>query len=463
MKKFDYSTYLSPFTWRYGSEQMRQIWSEENKRKLWRKVWVALAKAQKDLGLVSKKELDDLIKYKDQIDIKRAQKIEENVYHDLMAEVKTYAEQAKIGGGKIHLGATSTDIEDNVDALRIKESLEIIERKIKELLKIFAQKITKYKDLLCMGYTHLQPAEPTTLGYRLAFYGQDLILDYQLLQFVKSQIKGKGMKGAVGTSASYIELVGDEGAEEIEKAVMKELGLLAVTIANQTVTRKIESLVGSLLSSLAQTLYKFAFDVRIMQSPGFSEWQEYTGSKDIGSSAMPFKKNPQRSEQICSLARLVMQLAKILEENAANMLLERTLDDSANRRVVLPEIFLATEQIVDVGTKVLQGLIVNKENIKANLEKFASFAATEAILMEASKKGADRQKLYQSLREICMSAWNQMTEGKENPMERMLLENKDLKKYLKEDEIKKLLNVKSHIGNALEKALTLVREIKKIS
>ncbi|HSX40451.1 MAG TPA: lyase family protein, partial [Candidatus Saccharimonadales bacterium] len=315
MKNFDYTTYLSPFTWRYGSSDMRTIWSEENKRKLWRKIWVAMAKAQHEQGLISKRELEDLVKHQNEIDIEKAQEHEKELHHDLMAEISVYASQAKIGGGKIHLGATSMDIEDNADALRIKESLVIIEKRLDTLLQAFAQKIKTHKTLPCMAYTHLQAAEPTTLGYRFALYTQDLLFDKEFLQFVKQMNKGKGLKGAVGTSASYANLLGEEKAQLLEKKVMKELGIDAVEVSGQVTPRKLEFFVGSFCTSLAQSLYKFAFDLRIMQSPGFGEWQEPFGSKQVGSSAMPFKRNPINSEQICSLGRLVFHLSAVLNDN----------------------------------------------------------------------------------------------------------------------------------------------------
>ncbi len=367
MKGFDFSTYLSPFTWRYGSNQMRTVWSELNKRRIWRKIWVELAKAQYEEGLISKKELDDLVKHQDDIDIEKAHEIEKETRHDLMAEIKAYSQKAKIGGGIIHLGATSYDIEDNADTLRFKESLAIIEEKLRNLLLSFSKKIDQYKDLPCMGYTHLQPAEPTTFGLRFALYAQDLLLDLELLNFVKNTLYGKGIKGAVGTSASFVSLLNEKKAEILEEKIMKRLGIQPLLVSSQIVTRKIEYFIASLLSSISQTLYKFAFDLRIMQSPGFSEAGEPFGKKQVGSSAMPFKKNPWKSEQICSLARLVFHLSEIAGDNASNMLLERTLDDSANRRAYLPEMFLAVDEILKSTTNIVEGIIVNRVRIAKNL------------------------------------------------------------------------------------------------
>ena len=455
----DFKSYTSPFSWRYGSEEMRQIFSEESKYKLWRKIWVELARAQNSQGLVSDEELKDLEDNQDNLDIERIWEIEKDVRHDVVASIKEFSEKAKIGGGKIHLGATSMDINDNAETIRIQQALNLVEKELVTLLKTFGEKIEKYADFVCMGYTHLQPAEPTTLGYRFAFYAQDLLLDLEFLQFVKKNLKGKGMKGAVGTSASYVSLLNLEKAEEMEKVIMGKLGIDAFEITNQTSPRKIEFIVASLLSSIAQSLYKFAFDVRIMQSPMFGEWQEPFGKGQVGSSAMPFKKNPVKSEQICSLARLVNNLSKVSWDNASHMLLERTLDDSANRRVATPEMFLSLDEMLTSTTNIVEGLVVNEKKIHKNLESYWPFSASEAILIEAVKKGADRQKLHEVLREISMKAWDSIQEGEANSMEDLLESNLEIGKYLKSAEILQILDAKNHVGNAKEKSLTIVKRI----
>ncbi|MBI2601135.1 adenylosuccinate lyase [Candidatus Daviesbacteria bacterium] len=455
------STYQSPFSWRYGSDSMRQIWSEENKYRIWRKVWVTLAKAQYTQGLLTKKEFDDLEKHQDDINIKRILEIEQSTQHDVVAAIKEFAEKAKVGGGKIHLGATSMDINDNADVLRVQEALKLIEGQLRSLVKKFLEKGGKYSDLACMGYTHLQPAEPTTLGYRLCFYIQDLLTDLEFLKFVKNNLKGKGIKGAVGTSASYVKLLNKIGVEKMENEVMDILGISAVEISNQTAPRKIEYLIGSLLASISQTLYKFAFDLRIMQSPGFGEWQEPFGKTQVGSSAMPFKKNPWKAEQICSLSRVVVSLSRVLWDNAANMGLERTLDDSANRRVVIPEIFLTTDEILNIANNILDGLIVNEKKVTENLNKYWPFSVTEAILIEVVKKGADRQKMHEVLKGIAMSAWQEISNGEENPMKDLLENDPDLSKYLSSEELDQLFDVKSHLGNAPEKTKRFCKRVKK--
>ncbi|MBI2039757.1 adenylosuccinate lyase [Candidatus Microgenomates bacterium] len=463
MKNNDYKKYTSPFSWRYGSEQMRAIWSEENKYRTWRKIWVELARAQHKLGLVSKEELEDLEKHQDDLDIERIWEIEKDTRHDVVAAIKEFAEKAKIGGGKIHLGATSMDISDNAETLRIREALKIVEEELIKLLKTFAKKIENYADFVCMGYTHLQPAEPTTLGYRFSLYAQDLLMDLELLQFVKKNLKGKGMKGAVGTSASFVKLLGEEGAKKMELEVLEGLGgLEGFEITNQTSPRKIEVWIGNLLSSIAQSLYKFAFDLRIMQAPWMNEWQEPFGKLQVGSSAMPFKRNPVKAEQICSLARLVVNLSKTTWDNAAHMLLERTLDDSANRRVVMPEMFLAVDEMLTSANNILKGLNINEVVITKNLEFFFSFSASEVIMAEAVKKGADRQKIHEILRGVSMKSWQEMHEGRENPMEGLILANAEIKKYLSAEDLKKMLDAKNYIGNAAEKALDLVNKINKI-
>src|SRR3989338_10108325 len=409
---------------------MREIWSEVYKRKLWRKVWVALAKAQHEEGLVRKEELDDLIKYQDDVDIDRAHEIEKDVRHDLMAEVKAYGEKAKVGAGKIHLGATSMDVEDNADTVRMLESLVLVEERLKDLLAVFVTKIDQYKATPCIGYTHLQPAEPTTIGYRFALYGQDLLLDKKLLNFVIDEVKGKGMRGAVGTAASYVKLLDEKKAKIIEEKVMDELHIDPAIIASQTAPRKYEVFVASVLSSIAASLHKFAFDLRIMQSPGFVEWQEPFGSKQIGSSAMPFKRNPWKAEQICSLARVVFNLANIARDNSSNMLLERTLDDSANRRVYLPEMFLGADEILQSSIRVVEGLAINKERIEKNINSYGPFSATEAVLMEAVKQGADRQKMHEVLRELSMQAWTELQKNEINSLPTLIEKNELISKYV---------------------------------
>lgn len=465
MKNFDFSTYLSPLTWRYGSDEMRKIFSEKHKYELWRKIWVALAEAQHQAGLVSKEELEDLKKNEKYIDIEKIFELEKDTKHDVVAAIKEYAEKAKVGGGKIHLGATSMDIVDNADMIRIQEALKLVEKKVVNILKILADKIEEYSDFPCLGYTHLQPAEPTTVGYRLTFYAQDLLTAYEFIRFVKKTIKGKGMKGAVGTAASYQELLKNNKTtvDQLESKVMKSLGIDPVLISGQVYPRLYDFLVLNALVMVASALSKFAGDLRILQSPLYGEWSEPFGKKQVGSSAMPFKKNPVLSENICSLARFVAILPQVMSKNASLSYLERTLDDSANKRIVIAEAFLTTDQILMTAEKIIGGLVINKERVSFNLNQYSSFAASELIILEAVKNGADRQEMHEALRINSMIAWTDIQNGKKNPMMKLLSEDKLISKYLSKDQLEKLMEVETHIGNSPERALKLVKKIRSIT
>ncbi len=464
MKNFDFSTYLSPLTWRYGSDEMRKIFSEKHKYELWRRIWIALAEAEHQVGLVSKHELNDLKEQEKNIDIERIFELEKDTKHDVVAAIKEFAEKANVGGGKIHLGATSMDIVDNADMVRIQEALNIVEKKVIVILKLLADKIEEYADFPCLGYTHLQPAEPTTVGYRLSFYAQDLLIAYDFIQYVKKTIKGKGMKGAVGTGASYKELLKDKSlsADQLESKVMKSLGIDATLITGQVYPRLYDFLVLNSLVMVTSALAKFAGDLRILQSPLYGEWSEPFGKNQVGSSAMPFKKNPINSENICSLARFVSTLPQTASENASLSYLERTLDDSANKRIIIAEAFLTTDQILMTAEKIISGLVINKERISFNLRQYASFAVSESIILEAVKNGANRQEMHEVLRINSMIAWTDIQNGKKNPMMKLLLEDKLIKKYLNKEYLEKLMEVENHIGNAPERALLLVKQIKKL-
>ena len=453
MSKLNFDTYLSPFSWRYGTEEMRQIWSEINRRKTWRKVWVELAKAQNKAGLVSKEELSDIVKHQNDIDIERAHEIEKEIYHDVMAEIKTYSEQCKIGGGKIHLGATSTDIIDNAEIFQIKQAINLTKKNLKELIKNFAKQIKKNQDVVCMGYTHLQPAEPTTLGYRLSLYAQDLLWDLEFIEKIEPFIKGKGIKGAVGTGASYSNLLEDKKLDAfyLEREIMNGLNLEAVDVSGQTYPRKIDLLVVEALANIAASLHKFNFDLRLMQSPNFGEWSEPRNAKRVGSSAMPFKKNPDKAEKVCSICRLVESYLNPAWSNPAMSLLERTLDDSANRRTFLPEGFLAIDECIKTTNTIIKDLVIFEKVIKANLQKYGIFSCTESLMMELVKKGANRQEIHEVIRENSMLAWENVSEGKENNLVELLSRDKRIIKYIPAKNVKNYFDPTKHIGNAKER------------
>jgi adenylosuccinate lyase len=459
----DHSTFQSPFSWRYASAEMRSIWSEVNKRRLWRRIWVALAEAQSRFGLVTPEQVADLQAHADQIDMERALQIEAEIKHDLMAEVKAYAEQCSLGGGIIHLGATSMDVEDNADALRVRASLDVIIAALKQLLPTTAAQITRYADVPTMAFTHLQPAEPTTVGYRLAQLAQDLLTDYAELVRVRGAIRGKGFKGAVGTAASYIELLGTSvDYDDLETHIMEALDLEAFEVTTQTYPRKQDWLVLNALAGLAMTLNKFAFDLRILQSPPIGEWSEPFGAKQVGSSAMPFKRNPINAEKIDSLARYLAQLPRVAWDDAAHSLLERTLDDSANRRVILPEAFLCTDELVSTAKKLMAGLVINEAAIARNFAIYGPFAATERLLMAAVKAGADRQEMHEVIREHALQAWAEIGAGRSSGLIDTLCTDPRVTRYVDAVTARTLLDARAYVGNAAQKARMIVARLQTV-
>jgi adenylosuccinate lyase len=462
MSAYDHETYLSALTWRYGSDAMRRLWSESHKRRLLRRFWVALAEAQAEAGLVTQAQVDDLRAHQDDVDIARAEAFERELRHDLMAEIRTYAEQCPVGGAIIHLGATSMDVLDNVDAQRLRASLDLLVARLQRVLDVLAVRIEAEAHTPVIAFTHIQPAEPTTIGYRLAQYGQDLLLDLGELRRVRDSIRGKGLKGAVGTSASYTQLL--EGstltAAQLEENVLRRLGIAAFPVATQTYPRKQDWLVLNALAGICASLHKFAFDLRLLQSPPFGEWSEPFGEKQVGSSAMPFKRNPIAAENIDSLTRLVAALPRVAWDNAALSLLERTLDDSANRRLILPEALLLTDEVLQRAEKLVGGFQIWRGPSARNLRDYGIFAATERVLMAAVKAGADRQELHEVIREQSLAAWAELQAGRQNPLAARLAEDERITKYLPPAAILPLLDASEHVGDAPQRALALARMIR---
>ena len=453
---FGFDTFISPLTWRYGSSEMKALWSEEHKRLLLRRVWIALAKAQNKAGLVSDAQLADLQAHAEDINIERALEIEAEIHHDLMAEIKTYAEQCKTGGGIIHLGATSMDVLDNADALRLKEAVSLILNKTKSLEIVLARKAMEYKDVPCMAFTHIQSAEVTTVGYRLALVVQDL--DECIRELEALEIKGKGMKGAVGTRASYKYLLEGTGmtSEQLDKAVMDELGLVAFDGATQVYPRTQDLRIMHALDSLSCALAKFALDFRMLQSSAIGEWSEPFGKSQVGSSAMPFKRNPINCEKIDSLCRYVHSLVPNAWDNASLSILERTLDDSANRRLFLPQAFLSMDEILTTAKKVVDGMNVHEATIKRNLEVFGVFAATERLLMELGRRGADRQQMHEVIREQSLKAWAAVQNGESNPLVKLLSSEASVLKYMTKDEVIAILDASDYYGDASAMAMKII-------
>ena len=444
----EFETYRSPFSFRYGSAEMRRLWSEQEKRRIWRRIWLALAETEAEFNLIPTNALADIQTHVDDIDIERALEIESEIHHDLMAELRTFAEQCPTGGGNLHMGATSMDIEDNADALRIRQALDLLLPRLQALLLSLAEQVERQADLPVMAFTHLQPAEPTTLGYRLSTYAQDLLEDYHALVGRRNQIRGKGFKGAVGTGAAYGELVGVERLGPFEASLSARLKLPFYPVTTQTSPRKQEYTLLCALAGLGQSLYKFAFDLRLLQSPPLGEWSEPFGKKQVGSSAMPFKRNPIQAEKIDSLARTLAQMPVTAWHNAAHSLLERTLDDSANRRTLLPEAFLTCDELLITAEKMIKGLVINEEAIQRNLEMYAPFAATERVLMAVAKRGADRQEMHERIRQHALQAWAAVQQGQPNPLLTLLMYDDLIARWLKVEELRPLCEVKGYLGLA---------------
>lgn len=461
MTQFDHRNYISPFTWRYSSQEMRYVWSEVYKRRAMRQIWVALAAAQHVAGLVSAEQLADLEVHADEVNIERALQIERETRHDVMAEIRAYAEQCPEGGGIIHWGATSADITDNVDVLRQREGLRLLAESLRRLLLAFARRIEETADLPMMAHTHIQPAEPTTLGYRLAMYAQDLWEDFGQLEALSDGLRGKGLKGAVGTQASFVELLeGTEmSAEQMEALAMARLDLPYFTIAGQTYSRQQDLRLQQVLAGIASSLHKFALDFRVLQSPPFGEWAEPFGKRQVGSSAMPFKRNPVIAENICSLARFVAAQTDVAWDNASQAILERSLDDSANRRLFLPESFLAVDEMLRRATGLVEGMTFDHDQIGRNLARYGPFAATERVLMAAVRNGADRQEAHEWLREASLQAWEATRREEPNPLVMLLAADERLTAYLSANEVRRLMDAGDYVGTAASRAKSFVADI----
>ncbi|VAW35025.1 Adenylosuccinate lyase @ SAICAR lyase [hydrothermal vent metagenome] len=459
---FTHDSFISPFSWRYGSDEMRQIWSERHKRRLMRRVWVALATAQQQAGLVTEAQVADLQAHADRIDIDRALEIEKETRHDVMAEIRTFAEQCKVGGGIIHWGATSADITDNVDVLRLREAAVLLQDQLKIVLTHLAERIEETAALPTMAHTHIQPAEPTTLGYRFAVYAQDLLEDYKSLQSLTANLRGKGLKGAVGTQAAYAELLRDApmDAEKMEAVAMAQLELPYFSIATQTYTRQQDLRVQQVLAGIAASLHKFALDFRVLQSPPFGEWAEPFGKKQVGSSAMPFKRNPINAENICSLARYVAGLPAVAWDNASQAILERSLDDSANRRIFQAEGFLATDELLRRATRLVAGMVIDEQAIARNMATYGPFAATERVLMALVAAGASRQAGHEWIREASLQAWATLREGEANPLLDLLLADGRIGRFLAPEQIKELMGGGGYVGTAVIRARAFAQTVR---
>ncbi len=457
-----HTKYISPFSARYASPEMQYIFSEEKKFRTWRRLWIALAKAEKEAGLdITDEQIEELEAHKDDINYEDARHREQETRHDVMSHVYAYGLLCPKAKSIIHLGATSCYVGDNTDILLMKEALELVKSKLVCVIAHLSDFAEKYKDLPTLGYTHLQPAQLTTVGKRATLWLFDMVMDYQALCRQIDDLALLGVKGTTGTQASFLELFnGDhQKVKELENSVAKQMGLdRCVPVSGQTYSRKIDFFVLSTLSGIAQTMSKMATDIRLLAS--FKEIEEPFEKSQIGSSAMPYKRNPMRSERICALCRYVISDLANPAITAATQMFERSLDDSANKRVAVAEGFLCTDGILNIAMNVTEGLVVYPKVIEARIHRELPFMATENILMKAVKKGGDRQALHEVIREHSMAATMRVkNEGEDNDLLERI--KADSRFGLSVSEIDECTDPKDFIGRSSEQTSEFLDEYTK--
>ena len=452
------NTYESPFNARYASSEMQELFSPDMKFKTWRRLWIALAEAERELGLnITEEQIEELKKFRDEINYEVAEKKEKEFRHDVMAHIHAYGELCPNARGIIHLGATSCYVGDNTDLIIMAEALKLVRKKLVSVVKKLADFAVKYKDMPTLGFTHFQPAQLVTVGKRACLWIQELLLDVEDLDHILSGMKLLGSKGTTGTQASFLSLFdGDHGkVKKLEKLVAEKMGFKEVfAVSGQTYTRKQDSRVLNVLSGIAQSAYKFSNDIRLLQS--MKEVEEPFEEKQIGSSAMAYKRNPMRSERISSLARYVIIDALNPAITASTQWFERTLDDSANKRISIPEAFLAVDAILNIYMNVAGGLVVYPKVIEKHLLEELPFMATENIMMEAVKRGGDRQELHERIRIHSMEAGKQVkVEGKPNDLIERIAADKVFGLTL--EEIKSVLEPRNYVGRSPEQVEDFIK------
>lgn len=398
--------YENPLITRYASRQMAGIWGDQNRYSTWRKLWIALAEAQQELGLdIATEQIEEMKQKVDTIDFETANRYEREKRHDVVAHIHAFGDQCPQARPIIHLGATSCFVTDNTDLILLREALELTRQKLAKAIDRLASFATQYRELPCLGFTHLQPAQPTTMGKRATLWLYDLAMDLEELELRSSSLKARGTKGTTGTQASFLKLFDGqhEKVEQLDEKVSRKLGFeQSYAVTGQTYSRKIDSQILATLSGLAQSCHKIATDLRILAHR--KEVEEPFESGQVGSSAMAYKRNPMRSERICGLSRYVMSLADSPAQTLATQWMERTLDDSANRRLVIPQAFLAVDAILILLNNVVDGLVVYEQVIQKQLLEELPFMATENILMAAVSAGGDRQTLHELIRQHSQDA-----------------------------------------------------------
>ena len=467
-KEMSNDRYVSPLSERYASKEMQYIFSPDKKFRTWRRLWVALAETEMELGLsqdgkpvITQEQIDELKEHLDDINYDVAKEREKQVRHDVMSHVYAYGQQCPKAAGIIHLGATSCYVGDNTDIIVMAEALQLVKKKLVNVIDELAKFADEYKELPTLAFTHFQPAQPTTVGKRATLWLQELMLDLSDLDYMIGQQKLLGCKGTTGTQASFLELFnGDhEKVRQIDKKIAEKMGFEACyPVSGQTYSRKVDSRVLNVLSGIAQSAHKFSNDIRLLQH--LKEIEEPFEKNQIGSSAMAYKRNPMRSERIASLSNYVMADALNPAFTAATQWFERTLDDSANKRVSVPEAFLAIDGILDLYLNVVDGLVVYDKVIYQRFMKEIPFMATENIMMDAVKRGGNRQELHELIREYSMQAGATVKkEGKENNLVDLIAADPAF--GMTKEEIEAILEPKNFVGRAPEQTEEFITEVVK--
>ena len=449
--------YQSPLSERYASKEMQYIFSPDMKFRTWTRLWIALAETEKELGLsqngvpvITDEQIDELKAHAEDINYEVAKEREKKVRHDVMSHVYAYGQQCPKAAGIIHLGATSCYVGDNTDIIVMTEALRLVKKKLINVMKVLSDFAEEYKGLPTLAFTHFQPAQPTTVGKRACLWLQEFLLDYEELEFVLSNMKLLGSKGTTGTQASFLELFNgeQETIDKIDPMIAKKMGFEACyPVSGQTYSRKVDTRVSNVLSGIAASAHKMSNDIRLLQH--LKEIEEPFEKNQIGSSAMAYKRNPMRSERIASLARFVMVDALNPAITSATQWFERTLDDSANKRLSIPEGFLAVDGILDLCLNVVDGLVVYPKVIEKRLMSELPFMATENIMMDAVKKGGNRQELHERIRELSMEAGrNVKVEGKENNLLELIAADPEFNMSI--EELQKTMEPSKYVGRSKE-------------
>ena len=458
-----YDKYQSPLAERYASDEMSYNFSDQLKYSTWRALWIALAETEKALGIkaISRKQIDEMKKFRDKINFDAARKHEIRVKHDVMAHVHAFGDQCPAASPIIHLGATSAFVQDNADLILMKNGMNILLKKLVNVIDALVVFAGKNKNLITLGYTHYQPAQLTTVGKRACLWMQDFILDIEDLENRIDNLRFRGAKGTIGTQNSFMALFNrdEKKVKQLDQQVSKKMGFDKILpVAGQVYTRKIDSQISDVLSGIAQSAHKFANDLRLLHN--LKEIEEPFGKKQIGSSAMPYKRNPMRCERVTALARYIICDSVNTDLTSGAQWFERTLDDSANRRLVLPEMFIATDAMLDIVLGVVRGLTVYPKVIERRVNEELPFLASESILMEAVKAGGNRQKLHEKIRKYSMETTTLVKEkGAENDFMERIKRDEDFATI--KDKFNDILNPKNFIGRAPKQVTEYITEVAK--